>query len=285
MIRFKHTPQLKNIRVLATHGYHNISYVEWGTPQKDKAVLCLHGFSRNGRDFDYLAQELVDQGYWIICPDMPGRGKSDWLPIPTDYNYPKHASEIMTLLARLDVEHIDLVGTSMGGIMGMVLASFPNNPIHRLVMNDVGPYLPSPPQQRIREYLGLYPIFNSRDKAKNYLKQLLSPFGIHTEEHLEHAMENSYFLNTEGHYQLSYDNNILVGFTGEETDLWNFWETVNVPVLVIRGERSELLTLNCVDRMTQKKNVDFVEFPNVGHAPALNTENQIRVISQWLNRG
>lgn len=279
---FHTIPREGDVLGLATHGYHKIHYLEWGDPQSEKVVLCLHGFSRNGRDFDYLAQDLAHIGYRVICPDMPGRGKSDWLVNPLDYNYPKHVTEVLTLLARLNVEKIDIVGTSMGGIMGMVMASFPESPLKRVVMNDVGPFIPSGPQQRIREYLGLYPLFNSKEKARSYLKQLLLPFGPYTPEQIDNAMENSYFVNKEGLYQLSYDSNILVNFKGEDADLWSMWDKVELPILLIRGEKSELLTLNCVDRMMEKENVSFVEFPNIGHAPALNSPDQIKTIVNWL---
>lgn len=283
--RFNMVPREGDVLGLATHGYHKIHYLEWGDPQSEKVVLCLHGFSRNGRDFDYLAQDLALKGYRVICPDMPGRGKSDWLVNPLDYNYTKHGSEILTLLARLNVDKVDIIGTSMGGILGMALASFPNPPLGRVVMNDVGPFIPSGPQQRIREYLGLYPTFKMKEKAKSYLTQLLTPFGPYTSEQIDHAMEHSYFLNKEKLYQLAYDQNILVNFTGEEADLWAMWERVELPILLIRGEKSELLTLNCVDRMMEKKNVSFVEFPNIGHAPALNSPNQIHTIVEWLEAG
>ncbi len=267
---------------LGSTGYHKIHYVEWGDLTSQKVVMCLHGFSRNGRDFDYLAQDLAERGYRVICPDMPGRGKSDWLQNPLDYNYPKHGSEIMTLLARLNVEQIDVVGTSMGGILGMVMSSFPHSPLRKVVMNDVGPFIPSGPQQRIREYLGLYPTFKNKERAKSYMQQLIGPFGPFTPEQMDHAVLHGYFINPEGLYQLAYDPNILINFTGEDADLWAMWEKVSCPILLIRGEKSELLTLNCVDRMMQKQYVSYVEFSGIGHAPALNTPEQIKTVVDWL---
>lgn len=265
-------------------GYHKISYVEWGDPNSEKVVMCVHGMSRNGRDFDYLAKELVKIGYRVVCPDLPGRGRSDWHKNPENYNTPKNIQEMLTLIARLNIEKLDWIGTSMGGIIGMILSAYPNSPIQKLVMNDVGPFIPAKPLQKIIKYLSLTPTFSAKNKAQRYLQQLLTPFGPLRDEHLDHLVEHGYFINLEGKLQLSYDPQILSPVKAIDVNLWYMWETVNIPVLVLRGADSEILTLDILDRMLQKENVSAIEFLDVAHAPALMEQNQIDFIINWLEK-
>lgn len=276
------TPRHKYIKCLASSGFHNIHYIEWGPVKSDKTILCVHGFSRNGRDFDYLAKDLAEKGYRVICPDIPGRNKSDWQPNLADYNIPNHMSEMMTLVARLDVEFVDWIGTSMGGIIGMGLASFEKTPIRNLVINDVGPFIPAPPLLRIKQYLSLMPEFKTYDSAKKYLQQLLQPFGISTEEQLNHMAEHSFNKNEYGHYILNYDPKIVDCFAEEETDLWYVWNTISCPTLVLRGANSEVLTKDTVEKMLERENVDFAQFSGAAHAPALMDQEQIDTIVNWL---
>lgn len=275
-------PRHKVIKCLASSGFHNIHYVEWGPAKSDKTVVCVHGFSRNGRDFDYLAQNLAAKGYRVICPDMPGRNKSDWQPNLADYSVPRHMSEMMVLLARIDEEEVDWIGTSMGGIIGMGLASFENTPIRNLVINDIGPFIPSPPLSRIKQYLSLLPEFKTFDSAKKYLRQLLQPFGISTQEQLDHMADHSFYKNEYGNYVLNYDPKIVDCFQEEETDLWYVWETITRPTLVIRGVDSEVLTKDTVEKMLERDQVDFVQFSGAAHAPALMNQDQIDTVVNWL---
>ncbi len=275
-------PRHKYIKCLASSGFHDIHYVEWGSPQSEKTAICVHGFSRNGRDFDYLAKDLAEKGYRVICPDMPGRNKSDWQPNLADYNVPRHMSEIMMLIARLDVESVDWIGTSMGGIIGMGLASFENTPIRNLVINDVGPFIPAPPLSRIKQYLSLMPEFKTYESARKYLQQLLQPFGISMAEQLDHMAEHSFNKNEYGHYVLNYDPKIVDCFQDEETNLWYIWETITCPTLVLRGADSEVLTKDTVEKMLERDGVDFVQFSGAAHAPALMDQEQIDTIVKWL---
>lgn len=277
-------PRHKYIKCLASSGFHDIHYVEWGPPQSDKTAICVHGFSRNGRDFDYLAKDLAEKGYRVICPDMPGRNKSDWQPNLADYNVPRHMSEMMMLIARLDVESIDWIGTSMGGIIGMGLASFENTPIRNLVINDVGPFIPAPPLSRIKQYLSLMPEFKTYESARKYLQQLLQPFGISTAEQLDHMAQHSFNKNEYGHYVLNYDPKIVDCFKDEETDLWYIWETITCPTLVLRGADSEVLTKDTVEKMLERDTVDFTQFSGAAHAPALMDQEQIDTIVNWLEK-
>lgn len=267
---------------ITLNGFHEIHYVEWGDPTSSKVALCVHGMSRNARDFDYLAKKLVEQGYRVVCPDLPGRGKSHWHTNPQHYNTPQHIQEMMSLLARVNVESVDWIGTSMGGIIGLVLASYPKSPIRKLILNDIGPYIPAAPLNRIVQYLNLAPTFKNKTSARKYLRQLLSTFGSLKDEHMDHLMEHSYFTSHDGKIQLAYDPQILTNITSDDVDLWHMWESIDCPVLILRGEQSEILSPEIAQRMLLKENVHMVEFPDVAHAPSLMDDEQLRLIGEWL---
>lgn len=283
---------LPRVLDFTTDGVHKISYVEWGDSQSKKVVLCVHGMSRNGRDFDYLAKELVVHGYRVICPDLPGSGRSDWHKNSDNYNILKNVQVLRALTARLNIEKLDWIGTSLGGMIGMILASSSDNPIQKLIMNDVGSLLPVKPVQRIIKYLSLSPTFNTQKEAKKYLQHLLSPCGPLEEEHIDHMVKHSFFSNLNGQLQLAYDPQILSPVTYDsqnlspdksvDVDLWHLWETITIPVFVLRGANSEVLTKKILDQMLEKEQVSALEFPNVGHAPALMSSEQINPIIQWL---
>lgn len=278
------SPQLRVLQCLSSTGFHDIHYTEWGDLNANKTVICVHGFSRNGRDFDYLARALVDIGYRVICPDMPGRGKSDWLPNLSDYNIPRHMEQLVQLIARLDVPNVDWIGTSMGGIIGMGLASFENTPIRNLILNDIGPFIPEAPLKRIKQYLSLMPTFKTRESARNFLRQLLLPFGVLTPAQLDHFTDYGFYKNEYGELTLSYDPKIVECFDVQETDLWYIWETINAPTLVIRGAESEVLDQQTVTKMLERENVNFVEFQNTAHAPSLMADEHIETIIDWLQK-
>ncbi|AIK95881.1 alpha/beta fold hydrolase [Candidatus Odyssella acanthamoebae] len=275
-------PQARTLQCLSSTGFHNIHYTEWGNPISDKVAICVHGFSRNGRDFDYLAKALVGIGYRVICPDMPGRGKSDWHRNLSDYNIYKHMNELVELIARLNVDRVDWIGTSMGGIIGMGLASFENTPIRNLILNDIGPFIPAPPLARIKQYLGLMPTFKTRETAQNFLRQLLLPFGRMSQDQLNHMTDYSFIENENNELVLSYDPKIVDCFDVKETDLWYVWETIAAPILVIRGAESEVLSKDTVNKMLEREDVKYAEFQEVAHAPALMAEDQIETIIRWL---
>lgn len=276
------SPRENYILGLTTDGFHKINYVEWGDPQSEKVVMCVHGMSRNGRDFDYLAKELVAYGYRVICPDLPGRGRSDWHKNPENYNTLKNIQELLALIARLNVEKLDWIGTSLGGMIGMILASYSDSPIQKLIMNDVGPFIPAKPIQRIIKYLSLNPTFKTQKEAKRYLQQLLAPFGTLEEEHMDHLVDHAYFTNLHGQLQLSYDPKILNPVKSVDVDLWYLWETITIPVFILRGADSEVLTHKILNQMLKKEKVEAIEFPNVAHAPALMSSEQIKPIVDWL---
>src|SRR5262245_53827413 len=161
-------------------GPRNLAYVEWGEPGA-KTLVCVHGLTRCARDFDFLAAEMARHGYRVICADFAGRGDSDWLADPMDYALPTYARDLLMLLARLHLESVHWLGTSLGGLVGMTIAAIPESPVERLVLNDVGPVLAAPALQRIAGYLGIWPPLPTIEEAEQYVRSTSATFGPHTD--------------------------------------------------------------------------------------------------------
>ncbi len=277
----------KHLLGLGSTGFHRIAYVEWGEPANPRVLVCAHGLTRNGRDFDDLARALAEQ-WRVVCPDMAGRGDSDWLPVKEDYNPITYRNDCAALLARLDVEQVDWLGTSMGGVIGMSLASMPDTPIRRLIVNDIGPFIPSLGLRRIAGSLGQDPHFADLAEAEAYLRAAMATFGVRQPEHWRHLTEISTRPAAGGGLKLHYDPGIAASFSGailEDTSFWPLWEAIRCPVLVLRGAHSDLLTWQTAERMGKLgPQVEVVEIADCGHAPALMEREQIDLIADWLRR-
>ena len=258
-------------------------YSEWGDPHNARVLVCVHGLTRNGRDFDHVAQALSD-AYRVVCPDMPGRGRSDWLREPVDYNYPVYTTDLTTLLAKLGVETVDWLGTSMGGILGMILASLPGSPVRKLVMNDVGAMIPKAAIERIGMYLGKDPPYDSIEALESDLRRV-SPFGELTDEQWRHLAVTSAKQDEHGKWRFRYDPGIAVNFNAvppADVDLRAFWKAVHGPVLVIRGENSDLLTAGTLEEMRKRPRTEALVVPNTGHPPMLMDDRQVGVVRRFL---
>jgi pimeloyl-ACP methyl ester carboxylesterase len=276
----------RTLTCIGPHGLHRVAYVEWPGPSRAAPVLlCVHGLTRNGRDFDGLA-EALSAHYRVVCPDLPGRGKSEWLSDPADYNYPLYLADITTLIARLDVERVDWVGTSMGGIIGMLFAAMPNAPVGKLVMNDVGALVPKAGIERIAAYVGLDPSFADVAELEAGLRLLAAPFGPLSDAQWRHLATHSVRRKSDGSLGFAYDPKIAETFRQapiEDVALWNFWDAIACPVLVIRGAQSDILAAADAAVMTQRgPRAKLVEFAGIGHAPALMAEDQIAAIRDFL---
>ncbi len=275
------------VSTLGPHGFCRMAYAEWEGPEGSGTVVCVHGLTRTGRDFDFLARALTDR-FRVVCPDVPGRGASDWLPAAEDYGYPVYLNALAALIARLGVEEVSWVGTSMGGLLGMMLAAQPGTPIRRLVLNDVGPWIPKAAVERIAAYVGSDPRFEDLPALEAHLREVHRPFGPLTDEQWRHLAEHSARRLPDGTLRLHYDPAIAAGFRAapaQDVDLWGVWAGVRCPVLVLRGADSDLLLPETVAEMRGKgPPVDVVEFPGIGHAPALAAADQIDVIRAWLTR-
>jgi len=272
---------------LSAHGFHRLHYLEWDALADQPTVVCVHGLTRNARDFDTLAATLQTE-FRVICPDVAGRGQSDWLASADDYGLAQYVADMTALIARLNVEHVDWVGTSMGGLIGMILASQPGTPIRRLILNDAGTYIAQSAMQRIAEYVGEDPRFADLPEAEAYLRKVHAPFGRLSDDAWRHMAEHSTRRLEDGGYRLHYDpaiGNIFRKEPIEAIDLWHVWDAIRCPVLVLRGARSDVLAAETAREMTQRGPGARVEtLADVGHAPALHSADQIGLIRAWLGQ-
>jgi pimeloyl-ACP methyl ester carboxylesterase len=263
-----------------------MAYVEWGDPKNPEVVVCVHGLTRNGRDFDRLAQALAGH-YRVICPDVVGRGRSDWLQDSAAYGFPQYIADMLVLLARLDTEHVHWVGTSMGGLIGMFMAAMGGSPIKRLVLNDVGPRITGESLRRIGEYVGRSPDFDNIAAAEAYLRQVNAPFGKLSDADWRHLTEHSVRAREDGRFVMCYDPAIgqpfRQSFVLGDVDLWPVYDRIMCPVLLTRGAESDLLDDDTARAMTERgPRASRVDFPAVGHAPMFMDEAQIATVRSFL---
>jgi pimeloyl-ACP methyl ester carboxylesterase len=282
-------PRLQHVQCLDSKGLHRVAYWEWGDAANPKVVVCVHGLSRQGRDFDSLAAEL-SKDFRVIAPDVVGRGQSDWLVDPAGYQLPSYVADMVTLIARLDVESVSWVGTSMGGLIGLGLASLPKTPVKRLVLNDVGPTIQAEAIARIGTYLGLPMRWSSLEEAADYMLSISAGFGTHTREQWLTLTRPMLKPDGDG-FKPHYDPNIAVPFkamTPElakagEAALWMAYDALKCPTLLLRGADSDLLTRETALAMTQRgPKARLHEFANVGHAPMLVVPEQVAVVKEFL---
>jgi pimeloyl-ACP methyl ester carboxylesterase len=275
----------RSVACLGPHGFHRLAYWEWGGPPGGRSVICAHGLTRNGRDFDVLAQALSARCQ-VICPDFPGRGRSAWLANPADYGYPTYLADMAALIARLGVEEVDWIGTSMGGLVGMLLAAQPGTPIRRLVVNDIGPVIAKEGIARIASYVGLDPSFPDAAALEAALRQLAQTFGPLSDAQWRHLATVSTRQKPDGTLGFAYDPRIGDAFRAapaEDVDLWPQWDQIRCPTLVLRGAQSDLLRPEDALAMTRRgPKALLVEFAGIGHAPALMAPDQIEPIRDFL---
>ena len=280
-----------SVQCMGPHGLHRMAYTEWGDPDNPRVLVCVHGLTRNGRDFDDLARALADE-YRVVCPDVVGRGRSDWLDVKADYGFPVYVNDMVTLIARLNVNEVHWVGTSMGGIIGMVLASQPHTPITRLVLNDVGPVITSASLQRIAQYVGRAPEFPDLVAAEAWIREIGASFGALTDEQWHHLTVYSVrpLEGEEGGFAMVYDPGLGDVFRAapilEDIDLWPVYEAIRCPTLALRGADSDLLEAGTLSAMAARGPcARTVEFTGVGHAPMLMDPAQIAVVHDFLLAG
>ena len=277
-------PRLNYFSGLSPHGFHRVAYYEWGDPANPRVVVCVHGLTRNGRDFDVLAEALAAT-HRVLAVDIPGRGVSDWLADPNDYIFPVYLTALAALLARSGADTVDWVGTSMGGLLGIVLAAQPNTPITRLVVNDVGPTIEVAALNRIGSYLGMNPSFATFAESDAYVRAISAPFGALTDAQWDHLTRVSVHQRPDGRYGFRYDPGIAVPFrtASTPTDLWPLWDAIRCPTLLLRGAVSDLLSAATAQAMSERgPKAQLIEFAGVGHAPALMSDEQIAPILAFL---
>jgi pimeloyl-ACP methyl ester carboxylesterase len=278
-------PILRTVPILLPQGFFSLAYAQWG-PERGAPVICAHGLTRNGRDFDSLALALARDGRRVVAVDFPGRGRSDWLSDASLYAYPTYVHALATLIARLDVERVDWVGTSMGGLVGMFLAAQPRSPIARLVLNDVGPFIPSAALERIAGYVGVETRFATLPDVEAYLRRVAAPFGPLSDAQWRHLAIHGAVSEGSG-WRLHYDPAIGTALRAgplRDVDLWGIWTQVRCAVLSIRGAESDVLAPETVQRMAGSGHapVSCIAFHGCGHAPALMADDQIAAVLDFL---
>ena len=301
--------QQRYFHALGNGAFHRIAYTDWGDGANPHVVVCVHGLARNSRDFDYLAKALTPECR-VVCMDVAGRGESDWLESKSDYKFATYQNDAAAMLARAGAParrgwldcfsasgeaRLDWVGTSMGGLIGMLLAAKKNSPIRRLVLNDVGPLVPWRALFRMKGYITRGRRFASEREVEDYLRDVCAPFGSLSDAQWRHLARHG-ARRKGGDYELRYDPGIGEGLHGHidpefplgpdlmrGIDLWNVWGKVRCPTLVLRGAESEvLLPATIAEMRARKPDLEVSEFPGVGHAPALMSGDQIRVVKQFL---
>jgi pimeloyl-ACP methyl ester carboxylesterase len=264
-----------------------LAFVDWGSRQHGRVVMCAHGLTRQGRDFDILARAIGDD-FQVIEMDVAGRGRSGWLADKTAYNFDTYLRHARALMDYRGVVAADWVGTSMGGIMGMLLAAEDDTPIRRLVINDTGPFISGAALEKLGSYVGANPSFPTLQAACDYLREVHAAFGDLTDVDWSDMTVHSVNREADGRYVLHYDPAIGDAFKERigDVDLWSVYDRIKCPVLVLRGAESEILTAETAREMTERGPcAELVEFPGVGHAPALMNEEQTSVVREWLRRG
>jgi pimeloyl-ACP methyl ester carboxylesterase len=275
-----------------SRGLHRMAYWEWGDSGNPRVLVCVHGLSRQGRDFDTLARDLAGD-FRVVCPDVVGRGQSDWLADPAGYGIPAYVADMVTLLARLGVAQVDWLGTSMGGLIGLSLASLAmasGNPLRRLVLNDIGPTLDVAGLQRIASFVGQMAHWRTVDEAADAMWAISQGFGAHTREAWLALSRPQLRPDGEG-YKPHYDPGIALPFrhvtpevaAAGEALLWQAYDRITCPTLLMRGADSDLLTPATAQAMTQRgPRATLREFAAVGHAPTLIAPDQRAAVRAFL---
>ena len=279
-------PRQRHVKCASPRGLHRISYLEWGDPDNERVLVCVHGLTRCARDFESLAAAMSDR-YRVISVDVAGRGDSDWLADPMLYQLPQYLNDMVTLIARLDVESVHWAGTSMGALIGMALAAQPGTPVQRLVVNDAGPVVTKVSLERIAAYVGLAPVFPGIEAAEKYVRTVSAPFGPHNDAEWRFLTEIVMRKNADGSLRLHYDPKLGEPFRAlmpeGDLELWPVWDAIKCPTLVVRGALSDLLTKETCEKMAGRgPKAKVVEFAGVGHAPTLMHADQIKPIRDFL---
>jgi pimeloyl-ACP methyl ester carboxylesterase len=263
--------------------------VQWGDPASDQVLVCAHGLTRTGRDFDRLAR-VLSRRMRVVCPDVVGRGRSDWLRDPAGYDLPQYAADMTNLLNAIGAKQVDWLGTSMGGLIGLVMAGQPGSPVRRLVLNDIGPRMELTALQRIGAYLGQAPVLPGFEAAVQYVKAISAGFGLREQAHWE-EITRSTVRPVPGGYSFHYDPGIGVPMRAmDEARLaagqamaWKLYDGIACPTLLVRGELSDLLSVEAAAEMTARgPRPQLVTFAGVGHAPMFFDPDQIAVIDGFL---
>jgi pimeloyl-ACP methyl ester carboxylesterase len=287
-------PRFKSVQCSSPAGLHRMAYKEWGDPANPRVLVCVHGVTRVGDDFDALARAMSDR-YRVVCPDVAGRGRSERLRDPGFYTVPQYVADMVTLIARVTANDeegaVHWVGTSMGGLIGMVLASLEGSPIRRLVLNDIGPVLDPAAMARIGEYIGQDLRFASFEEGARFVREVSSSFGPHSDDEWNKLAGDVLVQEPDGSWVRHYDLGLAKPFAAitperaeqDQVLLWAAFDAIRCPTLLIRGELSDLLSRATAEEMTRRgPKPQLAEIPGVGHAPTLMHAHQIAIVRDFL---
>jgi pimeloyl-ACP methyl ester carboxylesterase len=286
--------KIKSVQCLSMAGLHHMAYKEWGAADNPNVLVCVHGVTRVSDDFDAMARALAAD-YRVICPDVVGRGRSGRLRNPQLYVIPQYVSDMVTLLARVlannERQSVDWFGTSMGGLIGLGLASLPGTPIARLVLNDIGPSLEAAALQRIGDYIGQDLRFPTFEEGARFIRDVSLTFGPHTEAEWHKLAADVLRQDKDGMWVRHYDMGLAQPFrsatpesvAADQAMLWTSYDAITCPTLLIRGSESDLLSRATAQIMTERgPRATLVEVADVGHAPTFVHDDQIAIVKQFL---
>jgi pimeloyl-ACP methyl ester carboxylesterase len=287
-------PRLKSVQCSSPAGLHRMAYKEWGDPANNKVLVCVHGVTRVSDDFDHLARALCGH-YRVVCPDVAGRGRSERLPSPELYTVPQYVADMVTLIARVtandDEGAVHWFGTSMGGLIGMVLASYAGSPIRKLVLNDIGPVLNEEAMRRIGDYIGQDLRFASFEEGAAFVREVSASFGQHSDAEWLKLARDVLRKDAGGQWVRHYDLALAEVFRAmtpekardDRNALWEAYDKIRCPTLLVRGAQSDLLSHETAQEMARRgPKPELVEFPDVGHAPTFVHDDQIAIARQFL---
>jgi pimeloyl-ACP methyl ester carboxylesterase len=286
---------IESVQCSSPAGLHHIAYKQWGDPANPRVLLCVHGVTRVSDDFDALAAALSDH-YRVICPDVAGRGRSGRLAMAGLYTVPQYVADMVTLIARVtgvagSDGTVDWFGTSMGGLIGMVLASLPGNPIRKLVLNDIGPIIDPGALARIGDYIGQDLRFGSFEEGAQFVRSVSASFGPHSDAEWHKLAADVLRQGEDGSWRRHYDMALAEPFKSatpetaqhDQAALWAAYDAIRCPTLLVRGAESDLLSPDTARMMTQRgPKPQLVEIPGVGHAPTFVQEEQIAIARAFL---
>ncbi|UGQ48941.1 alpha/beta fold hydrolase [Massilia endophytica] len=285
--------KIKSVQCLSMAGLHRMVYKEWGEPDNPDVLVCVHGVTRVSDDFDNLARALC-KDFRVICPDVVGRGRSGKLRNPDLYRIPQYVADMVTLLARVladEKQTVSWFGTSMGGLIGMGLASLPETPVKKLVLNDIGPVLDGVALRRIGDYIGQELRFPSFEAGLQWVREVSRPFGLHSDEEWHKLASDVLRQDTDGQWVRHYDMGLAQPFRSitpesaqaDQAMLWAAYDAIRCPTLLVRGAQSDLLSHDTALAMTQRgPKARLVEISDVGHAPTFMHEDQIAIARDFL---
>jgi cobalt-zinc-cadmium efflux system protein len=278
------------VQCVSSSGMHKMAYHEWGDPNNQRVLICVHGLTRRGSDFTVLAKAMTDR-YRVICPDIAGRGDSDWLNNPMLYGIPQYVNDMNALFAHLGLKKVDWFGTSMGGLIGIFMASQKNSPIKKMIINDVGPRIEATALKRFNDYVGKPLRFNSKKEGLIYLNRICEPFGTFTAQQWKDY--NGPHLKKDGdQWVVHYDPDIVKPFAAVnkmismmgEMMTWKAYDAINAEMLIVRGSESDLISANTVSEMCRRNpKAKSIEILGVGHAPAFITPEQVSLAREFYS--